>query len=99
MAAKAEQWDDETLVGWLAGNVNSELAQSLLLRGVTGVFNSSPGPLSLLAALFVAYSAQDLIRHFKPSGPDMRFVGGAQQNPDQAGPGSPQPGHHWRICL
>jgi hypothetical protein len=37
--------------------------------------------LSLLAALFVAKSAQDLIRHFEPTGPDMRFVGGAQQIP------------------
>jgi monoamine oxidase len=81
MAANAEQWDDETLVGWLADNVESELAQALLLRGVTGVFNSSPGPLSLLAALFVANSAEDLIRKFKPTGPDMRFVGGAQQIP------------------
>ena len=80
-APHADQWDDETLVGWLAANVKSELAQALLLRGVTGVFNSSPGPLSLLAALFVARSAQDLIRHFEPTGPDMRFVGGAQQIP------------------
>jgi monoamine oxidase len=80
-AANAEQWDTETLVDWLAENVSSELAQALLLRGVTGVFNSSPGPLSLLAALFVARSAQDLIRHFHPTGPDMRFVGGAQQIP------------------
>src|SRR5215469_13204647 len=80
-AANAERWDTETLVDWLAENVSSELAQALLLRGVTGVFNSSPGPLSLLAALFVARSAQDLIRHFHPTGPDMRFVGGAQQIP------------------
>ena len=80
-AANAMQWDGETLIGWLEENVPSELAQALLLRGVTGVFNSSPGPLSLLAALFVARSAQDLIRHFHPTGPDMRFVGGAQQIP------------------
>src|SRR5262249_45758985 len=37
------------------------------------------GELSLLAALFVLQSAQDLIRHFHPAGPDQRFVGGAQQ--------------------
>src|SRR5215471_6901660 len=80
-AANAMQWDGETLIGWLEENVPSELAQALLLRGVTGVFNSSPGPLSLLAALFVARSAQDLIRHFEPTGPDMRFVGGGQQIP------------------
>jgi len=80
-APHADQWDDKTLVGWLAANVTSELARALLLRGVTGVFNSSPGPLSLLAALFVAKSAQDLIRHFDPTGPDMRFIGGAQQIP------------------
>ena len=80
-APNADQWDNETLVDWLATNVSSTLAQTLLLRGVTGVFNSSPGPLSLLAALFVAESAQDLIRHFMPTGPDMRFVGGAQQIP------------------
>jgi monoamine oxidase len=51
----------------------------LVERGVTGVFNSGPGPLSLLAALFVTRSAQDLIRHFHPLGADQRFVGGAQQ--------------------
>ena len=81
MAPDADDWDNETLVGWLATNVSSTLARALLLRGVTGVFNSSPGPLSLLAALFVARSAQDLIRRFEPQGPDMRFVGGAQQIP------------------
>jgi monoamine oxidase len=35
--------------------------------------------LARLAALFVLRSAQDLIRHFHPSGIDQRFVGGAQQ--------------------
>jgi monoamine oxidase len=80
-APNADQWDNETLVGWLEDNVRSTLAQALLLRGVTGVINSEPGPVSLLAALFVAESAQDLIRHFNPTGPDMRFVGGAQQIP------------------
>src|SRR5262249_27618286 len=44
-----------------------------------GVFGSGPGKLSLLAALFVIESAEDLIRHFMPAGPDHRFVGGAQQ--------------------
>ena len=87
--ANAEKWDDETLVGWLADNVKSKLAQTLLLRGVTGVFNSSPGPLSLLAALFVAKSAEDLIRKFKPTGPDIRFTGGAQQIPIKLAQGLP----------
>jgi monoamine oxidase len=80
-AQNAQQWDPETLVGWLEDNVPSTLAQALLLRGVTGVNTSEPGPVSLLAALFVAESAKDLIRHFNPTGPDMRFVGGAQQVP------------------
>jgi monoamine oxidase len=80
-APNAQEWDNATLVDWLASYVPSELAQVLLLRGVTGVFNSSPGPLSLLAALFVAKSAEDLIRHFHPNGADMRFKGGAQQIP------------------
>lgn len=81
-APNADLWDSETLVGWLATNVSSSmLAQALLLRGITGVNTSEPGPLSLLAALFVAKSAKDLIRHFDPTGPDMRFVGGAQQIP------------------
>jgi monoamine oxidase len=50
-------------------------------RGVLGVFNSGPGPLLLLAVLFVIRSAQDLIRHFHSGGPDQRFVSGAQQIP------------------
>ena len=80
-APDADLWDNDTLVGWLADNVKSTLAQALLLRGVIGVNTSEPGPVSLLAALFAAKSAKDLIRKFEPTGPDMRFVGGAQQIP------------------
>ena len=54
-------------------------ARNFIRRGVVGVFGSGPGKQSLLAALFVINSAQDLIRHFHPSGIDQRFVGGAQQ--------------------
>jgi len=79
LAPKASQWDDETLEGWLAAKVQSPLARALVSRGVVGVFGSGPGKLSLLAALFVLRSAQDLIRHFHPAGTDQRFVGGAQQ--------------------
>jgi len=80
-APNADQWDTQTYADWLAANTSSELARAMLERGVTGVFNSSPGPLSLLAALFVIRSAQDLIRHFHPLGRDQRFVGGAQRIP------------------
>src|SRR5262245_42634799 len=78
-APEAVEWDDQTLDDWLAVNVGSELARSLIRRGIVGVFGSGPGRLSLLAALFVIESAEDLIRHFNPAGPDQRFVGGAQQ--------------------
>jgi monoamine oxidase len=78
-APDAAVWDEQTLDDWLAAHVPSELARGVITRGVLGVFNSGPGELSLLAALFVIQSAQDLIRHFHPAGPDQRFVGGAQQ--------------------
>jgi monoamine oxidase len=78
-APNAAQWDIQTFSDWVAGHVSSSYARSVVERGVTGVFNSGPSPLSLLAALFVTRSAQDLIRHFHPLGPDQRFVGGAQQ--------------------
>ena len=78
-AAEAAQWDDQTFDDWLAENISSDRARNLIRRGVVGVFGSGPGKLSLLAALFVLNSAQDLIRHFHPSGIDQRFVGGAQQ--------------------
>lgn len=80
-APDASQWDAQTFPDWLNANVDSSLARAVVERGVLGVFNSGPGPLSLLAALFVTRSAQDLIRHFHPRGPDQRFVGGAQQLP------------------
>jgi len=78
-AAEAAQWDDQTFDDWLAEHISSDRARNLIRRGVVGVFGSGPGKLSLLAALFVLNSAQDLIRHFHPSGIDQRFVGGAQQ--------------------
>src|SRR4029453_9775007 len=76
---EAAQWDDRTLDNWLVENISSDRARNFIRRGVVGVFGSGPGKLSLLAALFVINSAQDLIRHFHPSGIDQRFVGGAQQ--------------------
>jgi len=79
LADGADEWDDETLDHWLERNVSSELARKLVSRGIVGVFGGGPGDLSLLAALFVLRSAQDLIRRFSPKGIDQRFVGGAQQ--------------------
>src|SRR5262245_28049252 len=79
IAPDAAQWDQQSLDDWLTAHVPSDLARAVITRGVQGVFNSGPGELSLLAALFVIQSAQDLIRHFHPAGPDQRFVGGAQQ--------------------
>jgi monoamine oxidase len=78
-AAEAAQRDDRPLDDWLTEHISSDRARNLIRRGVVGVFGSGPGKLSLLAALFVINSAQDLIRHFHPSGIDQRFVGGAQQ--------------------
>jgi monoamine oxidase len=79
IAPDAALWDGQTLNDWLMEHVPSDLARGVITRGVQGVFNSGPGELSLLAALFVIKSAQDLIRHFDPAGPEQRFVGGAQQ--------------------
>jgi len=78
-ASQAAEWDSQTLDDWLAQNVGTERARNVIQRGIVGVFGSGPGRLSLLAALFVVKSAQDLIRHFDPVGVDQRFVGGAQQ--------------------
>jgi len=78
-APDAPALDDQTFDQWLEDNIASPRARNVIRRGVIGVFGSGPGKLSLLAALFVINSAQDLIRHFNPSGIDRRFVGGAQQ--------------------
>jgi monoamine oxidase len=78
-APDAAALDDQTFDQWLEDNIVSPRARNVIRRGVIGVFGSGPGKLSLLAALFVINSAQDLIRHFNPSGIDRRFVGGAQQ--------------------
>ena len=78
-AAGAAQLDDQTLEEWLEDHVVSSRARHVIQTGILGVFNSGPGKLSLLAALFVVKSAQDLIRHFNPIGVNQRFVGGAQQ--------------------
>jgi monoamine oxidase len=78
-APNAVQLDFETFSDWVAARVSAPYARAVVERGVMGVFNSGPAPLSLLAGLFVTRSAQDLIRHFHPLGTDQRFVGGAQQ--------------------
>ena len=78
-AAEAAQWDDRTLDDWLAENISSDRARDLIRRGVVGVFGSGPGKLSLLAALFVINSAQDLIRQIssKRYRPAFRWWGAA----------------------
>jgi len=82
-APQAEVWDNISLEAWLAENVASPRARLTIKRGIEGVFSSGPGETSFLAALFLVNSAQDLMRHFatKKTGPDRRFVGGAQQLP------------------
>jgi len=82
-APQADAWDNISLDAWLAENVASPRARLTIKRGIEGVFSSGPGATSFLAALFLVNSAQDLIRHFatKKTGPDRRFVGGAQQLP------------------
>jgi len=82
-AANADAWDNLSLDAWLQEHVRSARARLTIKRGIEGVFASGPGPTSFLAALFLVNSAQDLVRHFavKKTGPDQRFVGGAQQLP------------------
>jgi len=84
-APLAGDWDQQTLNNWLATHVPIERARMVLATAIQGIFWRNVTRTSLLAALFWVH-AGDPLNPFVPgsgvteeTGPERRFVGGAQQ--------------------
>jgi monoamine oxidase len=84
-ARLAGQWDQQALNDWLATHVHIERARMVLATAIQGIFWRNVSRTSLLAALFWIH-AGDPLNPFVPgsgvteeTGPERRFVGGAQQ--------------------
>jgi len=84
-APMAGPWDQQTLNDWLVSHVPIERARMVLATAIQGIFWRNVTRTSLLAALFWVH-AGDPLNPFVPgcglaeeTGPERRFVGGAQQ--------------------
>jgi monoamine oxidase len=79
-APLAGPWDEETLNDWLATHVHIERARMVLATAIQGIFWRNVSRTSLLAALFWAHAGDPLNPFVREeTGPERRFVGGAQQ--------------------
>lgn len=80
-AAKAEQWDGQTLETWLRRNVRTRAARDLMRMGVEAVFAADASELSLLHALFYLHSGEgwSALLDTRGGAQQDRFVGGSQR--------------------
>lgn len=80
-APEAAAWDEQTLHGWLATNVDVPEARTALVTAIEGVFGRGTTHTSLLAALFWIHSGDPLVPFIATEdvGSERRFDGGAQQ--------------------
>ncbi|MHB8594349.1 MAG: flavin monoamine oxidase family protein [Acidimicrobiales bacterium] len=80
-APDARRQDEQTLGSWLASQVKSSGARSMIDAAVKAVFGAEPGEMSLLFALFYLHSGGGLMNLARTTGgaQERRFTGGAQQ--------------------
>jgi monoamine oxidase len=80
-AAKARDWDGQTLETWIRRHVWPEGARHMLRLGVSSVFAAEAADLSLLHFLFYSHSGGLLDSLFNVAGgaQERRFVGGSQR--------------------
>lgn len=78
-AARADQWDGQTLGTWIRRNTLSRGARSLLGLGAEAVFAAEPDDLSLLHVLFYTHSGGSFERLILTTGGAQqdRFTGGS----------------------
>jgi monoamine oxidase len=79
-AAKAEDWDGQTVETWLRRNMGTEAGRTMLRLAVRAVFAAEAADLSLLHFLFYSHSGGLLDSLFNVEGgaQETRFVGGSQ---------------------
>ena len=79
-AAKAKEWDSQTLWSWMRRNVVTQAARDALSLGVEAVWAAQPEDLSLLHVLFYISSAGGLDALWDTEGgaQEARVVGGSQ---------------------
>jgi monoamine oxidase len=79
-AAKAREWDGQTLETWKLANMTTDEGRTLLDLGIEAVFAGEPRDVSLLHVLFYIHSAgsfENLI-NVEGGAQESRFVGGSQ---------------------
>jgi monoamine oxidase len=78
-AARALEWDGQTLASWLASNVDDADALALLRQVIAAVFTAEADELSLLHVLVYIRSAgsMSLLTQTDGGAQERRFVGGA----------------------
>jgi monoamine oxidase len=79
-AAKAKEWDSQTLWSWMRRNVYTQGARDALSLGIEAVWAAQPEDISLLHALFYIASAGGLDPLWDTEGgaQDARVAGGSQ---------------------
>jgi monoamine oxidase len=79
-AAKARQWDSQTLWSWMRRNVFTPAGRTLLEIGVQAVWAAEPADLSLLHVLFYVHSAggMEALLDTEGGAQQDRIVGGSQ---------------------
>jgi monoamine oxidase len=88
-AARAKEWDSQTVEGWAKKHVHSRDARALVNSAARVIFGNDLGDLSLLHFLFYAQSGGGLMKLVETHGgnQDSRIVGGAQQVSDKLADG------------
>jgi len=79
-AARAREWDGQTLETWKLANMTTEEGRQLLDLGIEAVFAGEPRDVSLLHVLFYIHSAGsfDALINTEGGAQESRFVGGSQ---------------------
>ena len=79
-AARAREWDGQTLETWKLANMTTEEGRLLLDLGIEAVFAGEPRDVSLLHVLFYIHSAGNFDNLINTAGgaQETRFVGGSQ---------------------
>jgi monoamine oxidase len=79
-AARAEEWDGQTVESWVRRNMRTRLGREMLRLGIRAVFAAEASDLSLLHFLFYSHSGGLLDRLFnvEDGAQEERVVGGTQ---------------------
>lgn len=78
-AARAAEWDAETIESWIETNFHTPEARALLGVAIEGVYGAEPEQISLLDLLATIHSVGGDVDTLIGSAQSIRFVGGSQR--------------------